>query len=668
MAERLIDYDGTFFRGQKSDSDPGQVPQGYYWNAINMLNIGGMLSCRPGYRCVTDFPTGKLQGATIFRPQAGLEQLVVAIDGVIYVAEWPFKVFRFLPNVQMLPSAKQMYWQLATQSARRLSDDFASAIEVIEPREVLFIQDGANTAPAWYDGSQSGHIRGLPFETPSGGPMAWIGDRLWVARDNLVFASDIANPFSFREQTYLGGTSGFIFEREVTAMAKTPSLEFPQLIVFTAEATSIIQASVRDRDLWLTTDNMQKEVFQIGCLSQKSVVNHYGRISWYSPSGIVWFDAASAANLTARIPVRDNEMMLSKARLFEDLGRVAGAAFGQYLLMSVPSDDTFNKHTWVLNNASLETLNDNSGPSWAGFWLGTRPVEWVYGFIVGTERIFHVSTDEDGINRLWEAFIPDRLDNGCPIMWAVETRGYFGQSAQTSQKVPGSSCRYMFSDFALVGIEEDLDIGAFYSGGTRGNYKQIMGKRISVAKGSIHSEEIITATTEIYEVKPQSRTVRTEDANQTSMDEEGGSCPVESTRNENVDESFQLLIVGHGPAAIRWIRSFALNEPEDLSGEPKACENEVPFKAIRFDGAGVQDSDYGDTILELANKPVIRYTAHATQVVTQDNISATGVGFSESVVSQEAASRVADIIARKMALAEIFRFISPIFSSGKGFE
>lgn len=665
--ERILDYDGTFFRGCKSDADPGQVPQGYFWNSINMLNLSGMLSCRPGYRCITDLPAGKLQGATIFRPSQGLEQMVICIEGVIYVAEWPYKAFRFLPNVQMLPSAKQIFWQMTTQSARRLTDDFAGAIEVVEPREVLFIQDGANTAPAWYDGSDSGHIRGLPFQTPSGGPMVWIGDRLWVARENLVFASDISNPFSFREQTYLGGTQAFIFAREVTAMAKTPSLEFPQLIVYTAEATSIIQASLRKRDLWPDTDGMQKEVFQVGCVSQRSVVNHYGRVSWFTPSGIAWFDAASAANLTARIPIRDNEMMLSKARLSDDLELVAGAAFGQYLLVSVPSDDLFNKHTWVLNNASLETLNDNSGPSWSGFWMGTRPVEWVYGVIVGKERIFHVSTDEDGVNRLWEAFTPDRLDNGCPIMWAVETRGYFGQTTQ-AKKVPEAAVRFMFADLGLVGVEEDLDIGVFYSGGVRGTYKQIMGKKLSVAEGSLAPELEITATTQIFEVKPQSRVVRTQDANQTPMSDDGGSCPPESKRNENVDESFQLLIVGHGPAAIRWIRAFALDEKEDLNAEPDACIDELPTKAIRFDGAGVQDPSYEDAILELANRAVTRYTANATQVVTQDNVSATGVGFSESVVSQDAATRVAEIIARKMAIAEIMRFLPPIISSGKGFQ
>jgi hypothetical protein len=195
-----------------------------------------------------------------------------------------------------------------------------------------------------------------------------------------------------------------------------------------------------------------------------------------------------------------------------------------------------------------------------------------------------------------------------------------------------------------------------------------MGKKITVSKGSLAPDQVIMASTSIFQVKPQSRIVRTQDANQMSISADGGSCPVESDKNENLDESFQILVVGHGPAAIRWIRTFALNEPEDFNGEPLACVDEVQFKAIRFDGVGVYGPDRDQVFDELANKPIVYFTANATEVVTQDNVSSTGIGFSESIVSQEAATRVAEIIARKMAQAEILRFLPPILSSGKGFE
>lgn len=667
MADRdmLIDGDFSFHLGMKSDSDPGILKPGYVYSSLNTLNVGGTISCRPGYKCWMLLPKGKLQGASLFRPALGLEQILIVIDGVVYVSEYPFTSFRFLPNVQMLPSAKQMFFVQATQSARRTSADVASAIELIPPREVLFIQDGGFTAPAWYDGSQSGHVRDLPFETPAGSSMSWSGDRLWVAVGRNVFASDIANPFSFREQIYLGGVQGFRFSGDVTAMTRSTSPEFPQLFVFTDQDMSLLQANVRNRALWPTIPDFQKEILQVGCPSQRSVVSHFGRISWMSPQGFTWFDAATGRGITSRSPIRDNEMHFSKSKLHEDLSLTAGAVFGSYVLMSVPFEDLFNKHTWVLNSASLETLNDNSGPSWAGFWLGTRPVEHVYGQIAGQERIYHVSADEDCENRLWEIFRPERMDNeGCPITWAVETRAYFG--VQFQNKVPGRNSRLNWADIALVGIEEDLNLGVFYAGGLRGAYKPILAKKIEVERGNVITGEVITESTELFAFKPQTRIARTEDVAQKSLDDETGSCSIESDHHEDIDDAFMLLIVGHGPATIRWIRAFSTIEMEEMNGDPRACEDESPFNAIRFDGAGARSADLGDANAELTAKFLSYFTSVKTVSMTVDGITAIGVGFSQSIISQAAADRVAEIIAIKFAENTIRQQQAPILSIGEG--
>lgn len=661
---RISDFDGKFFRGAKSDSDPGVLPLGYYWMGVNVINTGGVISCRPGYRCIVKFPQGKLQGATIFRPKVGLEQLLVCISGIVYVASYPFTEFKVVPNVLMSPSAKQIYWQLTVQSARRITTDFSSAIEVIDPRVVLFIQDGGFTAPAWFDGSNSGHIRDNAFETPAGASMSWVGDRLWVAAGSKVFASDIANPFSFREQTYLGGTDAFNFATEVTAMARTPSLEFPQLVVWTQNDCSIIEANIRNRDLWPTTNDMQKEVFQIGCSSQRSIISHFGQIIWYAPSGFFWFDAAVAGKITSRIPIRDNEMMISKTRIGDDLSLVAGGAFGNYIVMSVPADDLFNKHTWVVNHASLETITDDSGPSWAGYWLGTRPVEWVYGNVAGSERIYHVSTDEDGENRLWECFTPDRLDNGCPITWAVESRGYFGESAQV-EKNPGADCRFSWAEVSLTGIEEDLDFGIFVAGGARGAYKQILGKRVSVERGNIRFDRPITASSRLFGYKAQARRLRSQDANQISPEQDSGTCPVESENNEDIDESFQLLIVGQGPATIRWIRTLAYQSPDKFQADPKACEDETQFNVIRFDGAGAKDVDLETANNLLQSKTIAYFTSFKSVTVTQEGISVVGTGFAESIISQSTADRVAERIATRAAEAELLQRLPKTLSGSE---
>jgi hypothetical protein len=670
MAERFFDFDGTFFRGCNSSMDPGQVQLGAYWLSINMINQGGILSCRPGHRCIVTLPEGNLQGGAYFRPKVGLEHLVIVIDGLAYASEFPFDTWRTLPNILLSPEAKQVFFVRAEQSANRLNDDLESPIEVITPRNILFIQDGGFSAPAWYDGSNSGQDRGKLYGIPSGSVSRWVGDRLWVATGSNVYASDIANPFSFREQIYLGGVSAFVFPSEVTGMAITPSLEFPQLLVFTENTTSIIKASVRERASWVSTSDMQRQIFDIGCSSAKSVIEHFGQLAWFSSSGIVFFDSAALSKQTARLPLRDTELLYSKTQLHSDLSLVAGAGFGPYILISVPAEDLFNRHTWVANNASLETLQDSSGPSWSGYWTGTRPVEWIHGVIAGSDRIYHVSHDEDGSNRLWESFTKDQLDSGCPIQWAVFTRGYFGMTSQ-SGKPPGLECRFCWADVSLAGIREDFDMSVYFSGGLRGAFKRILAQSYKIAKGSISSGLEIDMSTEIFALKPQSRKVRTEDARQLVDSRDTGACPVESDFVDCDDESFQLLIVGQGPATIRWIRAFAQPGMEIQSADSDALTDETGVNAVRFDGFGVHADDITGAEAALSAIPLQEYSANATVTLTYSTSSitetATGIGHATSVISDAAANRMATRIAERMAEQELQEVVPDILSAGEGF-
>ncbi len=663
---RVIDYDGTFFSGVQSDSYPGQVPLGSYWMGVNVLNVGGLISCRPGYRCVVTLPDGNLQGGFLFRPQIGLEQMLIGIDGRVYVANWPFTDFRMLGSLQFNPFARQLFFTQTLQSAERRTNDFTSPISVIAPKAVVFIQDGGDTAPAWYDGHEAGHISGLPYETPSGSDMVWVGDRLWVAHGNQVSASDISNPFSFRESDYLGGQVSFFFRAPVTGMSVTPSTEAPQLMVFTDVNGSLLQANIRDRAMWTATPNFQEEVIGVGCASSRSVLSHYGRLVWFSSSGIVFYDPATSGKLTTRLPVRDNELMVSKAMLSNDLSGVAIGAFGQFLMVSVPAEDRYNRHTWVLNHASLATLSDESGPSWAGYWLGTRPVAWMSGQVANVERVFHVSVDFDGKNRLWEAFIPDRMDNKCPITWGVFTRGYFGSTSKVTDKAPGVQCRLSWTDVALTGIEENLNLGVFYAGGTRGAFRQVMNKLVSVQRGSLAFDQELLADSVIYAFKAQSRRLRTEDANQQTSQDATGSCGVETLDQDNIDQDFQLLIVGHGPATLRWVRPFAFLVSEDFSGDAEACQEETPVRAVRFDGVGVKQDNMGDAVAFLAAQTIANFTSQRTVKLEQDGYMAVGVGSGESIVSQEAADRVAEIVATRMAELELSLALPPTISMGLG--
>jgi hypothetical protein len=292
-------------------------------------------------------------------------------------------------------------------------------------------------------------------------------------------------------------------------------------------------------------------------------------------------------------------------------------------------------------------------------------VEWVYGKMAGADHAMHISVDYDGKNRLWESFLPNRLDNGCPITWGFATRGHFGQTAPAQSKLPAQKCRLQWIDVGLVGVAEDIDIGAFYAGGTRGSFQQFLDKKISVAKGSLNHEVQLDINSEIFSFKPQSRTVRTEDANQKAVEADDISgCGVERDDDGNIDYDFQFFIVVHGPATVTFVRSFALTVPEDKSGNSLACQDEATPNAVRYDGAAVADGDAA----ELAAVPEQHFVSTQTVSLTQSGFQAIGVGSAESVVSQRAADRVAQIIATRGAEIELLAQIPPTLSAGLGLE
>lgn len=664
MADEFIrDFDTKWVNGARSQEDPGSLAVGTYWMTMNMLSVGGVLSCRPGYRCQLSLPDGPLQGGFIFRPRMGFEQMLVVIAGLAYVADYPFTEFRVLEKVRFSTTASQVWFSgPCDQAARRTSTNFVSDIEVLTPpRRVVIIQDGVS-APAYWDGSTGDHIRNFKWETPIGGPMVWVGDRLWVANGNRVFASDIANPFSFREQVYLGGSGSFSVQGNITAMAKTPDVTSPQLLVFTDSNCTQLLANVRDRESWPTTDNFQTELFRVGAVGQRSIVSSFGQLSWFSSSGFTTLDMALAAKHTSRLPLRDLEMLVSKVQLSgSDLSRVAGGSYGPYILMSVPAADAYNLHTWVYQSAAEETVSGDRPPIWSGYWTGTRPVEWMRSE-VPEDRLFYLSVDLDGRNRLWEAFQPDRLDNGCPITWAFWSRGYFGVGSPT-QKVPGLNCRFRFSDLALSAIDEDLDVGVWFAGGAKGAFSQIGNFAFSVDRGSLQSGVQVTGETQLFGLKAQSRTFRTGDAFQ--QDDNSGVCGVEKSIFGEEDESFQLLVVGQGPASMRWVRAHAQARTEDPSANPdaKSGVKEEP-SAVRFDGVGAAGADSLATL----SAQVPNFTGLATYTATSGNYSATAVATTDSLISQQAADRAAARVAEVKAEAEVAGMSPDILGMGIGFE
>jgi hypothetical protein len=89
---------------------------------------------------------------------------------------------------------------------------------------------------------------------------------------------------------------------------------------------------------------------------------------------------------------------------------------------------------------------------------------------------------------------------------------------------------------------------------------------------------------------------------------------------------------------------------------------------VRFDGA----AQHGDNILQVTEELAVRDIQHfesvKTAVVSEQGVSAVGVGMAESIISQAAADRVANIIAVRMAETEVALTLPPVLSLGEGFN
>lgn len=553
-------------QGMDSSLDPAFLQEAEYRSAMNITNRGGVLKTRPGYDCVLELPAGRLQGYTLFKPTGGSWHHVVAISGRIYVSPYPFTSYAVLPNIQFFSGASTVVFEKATKSVIQNED---GSLTTITPYDVLIMQD-RYTPAAYWDGSAHRHLDPAEDETPLGLWMKWSGDRLWVSRDGVFFASDLADPLKFTETEYLADGGSFRAPGVITGMAEVTSVDAPQLLVFTANTTTIVQSNIRERSQWKSTDNFQRLLLpDVGCVSGRAVASQYGQIWWMTTTGITSLNAALASRVSSELVYRDSEMAVSKGNLSPNIEKIAAVAFENYLLFSMPSGDIYNRHTWVMDQGVIDKLNSNQPPAWNSVWTGTRPVQWATAAVNGVQRVFHVSVDYDGTNRLWEAFSPTREDNGQPITCYVETKSH----ANFHEDAQGLDIKtFRFAELDFTEIRGILDVKVYWAG-IRGNYKELSVFRFVAPDGNITYNKQITLDTSLFAYSPQARTVRTTEVLGDRSD--GSVCNIESPYPDRHDRAFSLLIVWSGRAALRSYRIFARRFEETAVGASQAVVEEV---------------------------------------------------------------------------------------------
>lgn len=654
-----------FAGGADSNTNPSFLGGSQYVMGMNVVNRGGIIQTRPGFRALATLPPGNFQGMTVFRPTDGRVTIVAAVDGLIYEIPEPFDRYDILTGIAFHPDAKFIVMKEVLQTTAY--DENGVPYFLANPRNILVIQDRLTRAAFW-DGSTARHLNPesperqvrdpitrepIPQpgfnEVPVGLWMEFSGNRLWVGRENQVFASDFGNPLRFTEQLYLAEGRAFYMPEPVTGMIQRNAGS--PLIVFGENSHTILRSDILDRTQWLNTPEFQISDNSVGCIAGRSIVQSYGQVWWYSKDGLTNLNAALQLNLDSRFRYYDSPMAISKGNMSPIKEGICGISYENYLLMSVPSGDVENKHSWVLDQSPTPEGN----PAWNGYWQGVRPIQWGKASMGGEQRVFCASVDLDGGNRIWEAFTPDRTDCGCAITsWVMTKNETWGDGAEGAYK------RFNFADIYVDEILDHVSLSVGYAG-SRGAYKEILNKEIVATPGVFNSgNETFSLESKIYGHRVQSRSLRTQEAANTEDPCDG--CGIESDRQSFVDREFGLLILWSGRMGLKGYRMWADVNEGDQEIRGKCEENEEPFRSVSEEGCGALES-----LVDSDAYPLY----HSNKTVTiacpgEDGATQTNSAFATSRISQEDADRKAICAATLKAESQITCFIPEILINEEG--
>lgn len=639
MAEPVKAGSGYLVGGMDSFTLSTALTDREYVAGMNVCCRGGIVQTRPGTKSLVQVMRDavRIQGFAAFTPTGGIPHLVAAVDGMIFVSALPFTSVRQLTALQFNPTSRFVAFETCLKSTE--FDESGELYFLDRPYNVLMIQDGATRAAYW-DGATSRHLNPTPSgrfdssgdiltipgfdETFIGLFMKWSGNRLWVSRDGQVFASDFGNPLKFTEAQYINEGRSFYLTGECSGMIETPDQS--GLIVFTADNGTLFKTSIQDRTLWLSTVDFNKVIFpDIGCVAPFSPIRQYGLIWWFSAQGLINSDQAMATYRTSRIDYKDSEMMCSKGNLGPDLGGICTAAFENYLLVSVPSGDTRNRHTWCLDQAVLE----DGANAWDSYWTGWHPVQWATARMNGHERVFFISKDNAGCVKIWEANQPDRTDNGAPITCFLQTKSHVFDNLDVQK-------RFVYAEVLAQEILGDVSmmIGV---GGVKGAFYRATTKEIVATKGAVFASSIYDLNTCMYGNKPQTRTIRTnEDASPGFCN----TCGVESDQPNNIDREFSLLIVWSGRMGVTGYGMTAV--PYEIPNSGTCEANEEGFRSLSEQGCSAMQQYITGCAFEEYNGAAV-VSVYCPR--TKQNITASALA--TSIISE------ADAIRKATASAQI---------------
>jgi len=584
---RIPVQDRYWIQGANSLVFPTDLPQGQYYWAENLVNRGGVMQTRSGRNRIFSLPGTRAQGITIYRPYREKEQLVWSVDGQIFWSEYPFTKYSAITKSQVAfyKHAPRVYFCQARQGVKLNIDGSLTLLP--QPQDILMMQDGFTASAAYIATSSTAPLQAAHnqpaapwLQCPTGTIMFYSGNRLWVAYQETIYASDLDNPNSFSERTYLAEADGFKLPEPCTGMLEIASgpTELASLLAFSPFTITSLLSNVLDRTQWQNTANFQTIISRdYGNVAPFLVANQFGLPWFWSEVGLLSLDVALNQYGSSAVNPRDMEMLRSKDNISAFAApNICGVAFENFLLVSVPSGSRYNRQTWVMDGAPQAQLNGGAGRCWTGIWTGDYPVQYATGEIQDVPRCFHIGyscqPEPDPAGNMcqihiWEDFIGRRTDQidgqDTPIECSWESKIF-----EVSQV--GELIRFKYVEIDCVEILGTVALQIFYAG-IKGHYRLCYSMILSADEGLPGCDEFPLwtyqglATDTVFEsFRPQVRTVRTPDFSGSAAEDDGCSdtCGIESDYQHNVDRGFQILINWQGRMGIREMRLFVENYPQ----------------------------------------------------------------------------------------------------------
>jgi len=592
--------DGQWLAGTDSFLYPTDLAQATYAWGVNIVNRGGVVQTRPGKRRIISFCGRRAQGHFWCRTIDDRNYAMVAVDGQVYWAPFPFKSWTQMAGVSFSATAERIWFMNGIQA---IQYDASNNIVVIEPKNVVIMQDGVSL-PCYWDASNfssgvinSTSVTGLPAKPMAvGTAMQWQDNRAWVAVDELVFASDLLYPQSFQEETYLAEQTGFRFPRKVVNMRAAP---VQGLLVATDTSLHTLMSFVQDRTQWQTTEGFQSDVsLEVGLIAPWGWEYLHGMLWIYTARGVISYDRAMTQNLTTVILTADGEMQRSKYLLAPDITKLCMGVWENCLMVSVPSSSLYNRHTWLLDGGIAEKLNNQAGFCWTGIWVGTLPVQYSSPIVDGTQHNYELAYSSGYLSlqpgdspspmvdpgppqayiHLWENYIPNQLDD-------VETAVHCSFETKAFTLTTDEYYRFVFAEFMLINLKGTVPFQC-YVAGLAGNYQALFSTTLRADVGPFGnpSKESVLyyvaagQTTQFENYRRQVRHLRTSEF-VVNQNPDEAAC-IEIDRPGGVDKAFQLMLQWQGRLGIRQLKFFYDRQMQSPQGVCPVDESKTPHIVV----------------------------------------------------------------------------------------